>query len=267
MARIRIGDLMVRAGLIDEMQLQAALAYQRQWGGRLGDVLVSQGFLDEMMLWRGLSKQLNVPLVSLPELTVTPDVLGLVPLDIAVKLEVFPVARDERSVTVATSEPNNVGAVDELAFRSGLTVKTVLAPAREVEWAIRTYYRGVREPCPPPRLRRSIDLAALPDAATSSARPPQTGSAFAPTATPLGEIGRAGTPAPRTGVTGVTGLTGIPGAAAVGGVTRPPGVVDEQLHRQTVDTLRAVIELCVARGVFTREDLWHMLQGQAGTKR
>ena len=40
MARIRLGDLLLQAGLIDEMQLQSAVARQRQWGGKLGDVLV-----------------------------------------------------------------------------------------------------------------------------------------------------------------------------------------------------------------------------------
>ena len=54
MARIRLGDLLLQAGLIDEMQLQSAVARQRQWGGKLGDVLVTNGFIDEMMLWRGI---------------------------------------------------------------------------------------------------------------------------------------------------------------------------------------------------------------------
>ena len=60
MARLRIGDMLVKARLIDEMQLSSALAHQKKWGGRLGDVLIELGFLDEMMLWKGLSKQLGL---------------------------------------------------------------------------------------------------------------------------------------------------------------------------------------------------------------
>src|SRR5262249_53410088 len=108
MPRMRIGDMLVKAGLIDEMQLQAALAQQKQWGGKLGDILVDQGMLDEMMLWLGLSKQLDVPLISLPELVIPPDVLPLIPYDTCEKLDIFPILREERTLTIATSDPNNI---------------------------------------------------------------------------------------------------------------------------------------------------------------
>src|SRR4051812_5780160 len=149
MPRMKIGDMLVKAGLIDEMQLSAALAQQRNWGGKLGDILVEQGMLDEMMLWLGLSKQLDVPPVSLPQPVIPPDGPPPVARDTCEKLDIFPILRDERTITLATSAPNNVGALDEVAFRTGLKVKTVLAPSREVIWAIRTYYYGDRSPCPP----------------------------------------------------------------------------------------------------------------------
>src|SRR5688500_10510419 len=110
MARMRIGDMLIRARLIDDMQLNAALAQQRQWGGKLGDILVDLGFLDEMMLWLGLSRQLDVPLIQLPEMVITPDLLQLVPADMCERLECFPVQRDDRTLTIATSDPNNIGA-------------------------------------------------------------------------------------------------------------------------------------------------------------
>src|SRR3954462_7550204 len=115
MPRMKIGDMLVKAGLIDEMQLSAALAQQRNWGGKLGDILVDQGMLDEMMLWLGLSKQLDVPLVSLPDLVIPPDVLRLIPADTCEKLDIFPVIRDDRTLTIATSDPNNIGGVDEVS--------------------------------------------------------------------------------------------------------------------------------------------------------
>src|SRR5690242_12330175 len=122
MPRMRIGDMLVKAQLIDEIQLQAALSSQRQWGGKLGDILVDQGFLDEMMLWLGLSKQLDVPLVSLPDLVIPPNVLPLLPADMCEKLDIFPIIRDDRTLTLATSDPNNIGALDDVAFRTGLKV-------------------------------------------------------------------------------------------------------------------------------------------------
>lgn len=171
MARIRLGDLLVKAGLIDELQLQSALAHQRQWGGKLGDILVNNGFLDEMMLWRGLSKQLGVPLVSLPEQKIAPGMEKQIALDVCQKHSIFPMSRDDKGMTVATSDPGNVGGIDEIAFRLGVRLRVVLAPDREVEWALRRYYNGDMAPCPPPRLRRVIDGAA--QAQQQQPAPPQ----------------------------------------------------------------------------------------------
>src|SRR5690606_23879617 len=99
-----------------------------------------------------------------PSMTIPADVLSYVPVETCERLEIIPVARDDRTLTVATSDPNNVGALDEVAFRAGLKVKTVLAPQREVIWAIRHYYRGERAPCPPPRERRRLEEITDPHA-------------------------------------------------------------------------------------------------------
>src|SRR4051812_7015384 len=140
MARLRIGDMLIKAGLIDELQLQSALAQQKQWGGRLGDILVDKGFLDEMMLWRGLSKQLGVPLVSIPDTPLVPEIIAQLPREICEKHDIFPIRREDRVLTVATSDPSNVGALDDVGFRTGLKIKVVIAPAREIEWAIRHFH-------------------------------------------------------------------------------------------------------------------------------
>ena len=60
--RIKIGDLLVKAGVITDLQLRAALAEQQQWGGKLGDILVRMEFLTEEILVRALSKQTGLPL-------------------------------------------------------------------------------------------------------------------------------------------------------------------------------------------------------------
>lgn len=227
---MRIGDMLLKAGLIDEMQLNAALAQQRQWGGKLGDLLVDQGFLDEMMLWLGLSKQLDVPLVSLPEMVITTDLVTLIPVEMCERLDIFPVARDDRTFTVATSDPSNVGGLDEVAFRVGKKLKTVLAPQREVTWAIRTYYRGERATCPPPKTRRKIqsDPPYAQPVQQQQVPPPVSRAS-----TPLAQV--------RTDPNG-----------------QPPQTAEEQL-RQANEMLVALVELCIQRGLFTREELWERL--------
>jgi type IV pilus assembly protein PilB len=325
MARIRIGDLLQKAGLIDEMQLSAGLAHQRQWGGKLGDALVAMGFLDEMMLWRGLSKQLGVPLGNLAEYSFPAGIERVVPADLCRKHSLVPMARDERLLTAATSEPNNIGGVDEVAFRAGCRLRMVLAPDREIEWAIRRLYQGEFVPCPPPRVRRvvaepepavnthapgpvfdasSLSAAAqtplneiamarngqvgLPPAPSPASFPPGT---FAPgtfSPVPVGQpppttappnvaytVGRAPTASPFAVATS-PGAYGAPAAAAPSLGVPPPGYAAapvaappvppapsvEATLRETGQVLRAVVEVCIQRGLFTREEFLARVRAQ-----
>jgi len=230
---------MVRAGLIDEMQLQAALAQQRQWGGKLGDILVNNGFLDEMMLWRGLSKQLGVELVSLPELKLLAGIEKQIPLELCEKHSIFPLQRDDKSLTVATPDPANVDGIDEVAFRLGVRLKIVLAPDREVQWAIRHHLQGDRSPCPPPRERRVLGGGSpLPEA-------PQTQPSLAPqgAGTPVAELAR----------------LALAQAQAVANSAAPSPEAEAML-RDTAHLLRFLVEACAQRGIFTREEYLQKLK-------
>ena len=72
MASIRLGDLLVKAKVISDSQLKAALAEQQKWGGKLGELLVRMNFLTEDMLVKALSKQMNVPAVNLESVAGVP---------------------------------------------------------------------------------------------------------------------------------------------------------------------------------------------------
>lgn len=254
MARIKLGDLMIKAGLIDEMQLQSALAVQKQWGGKLGDVLVNNGFIDEMMLWKGLSHQLGVPLVSLPDETITPGIQKVLPVDLCLKHAIFPLSRDDKSVTIATSDPNNLDGIDEVTFRVGARVKLVLAPDREIEWAIRHYFQGDPSPCPPPRTKRPTtntnpqqQMTVVHDDAASMTPGPALGQ---PTQTSAAEL---------AAVAARMATTAAATAAAAARPATPwwaqPTATDAEVAiRETAHLLRFLVEACVQRGVFTREE-------------
>lgn len=249
MARIRLGDLLILAGLIDELQLQSALSLQKQWGGKLGDVLVNNGFLDEMMLWRGLSKQLGVPLVSLPDERLVPGIEKQVPLALCEKHSIFPLQRDDKALTLATSDPNNVGGLDEVAFRVGTRLRIVLAPDREIEWAIRRYHKGDPSPCPPPRTKRIADD---PQAAPSIP-PPSPPPAAVPS---LGQSTQ--TSAAELAAMAALALQGAQRAASATAPpaawwTQPTATEAEVAVRETAHLLRFLVEACVQRGIFTRE--------------
>jgi len=238
---MKLGDLMIKAGLIDEMQLQSALALQRQWGGKLGDVLVNNGFIDEVMLWRGLSKQLGVPLVSLPDERLMPGIEAQLSLDLCQKHSVFPIARDDKGLTIATSDPNNVGGLDEVAFRVGTRLRIVLAPDREIEWAIRRAFMGDTSPCPPPRTRRPIESG------ISMAAPPP-----APPPVPTGSLGQS----PATSAAELAALAARVAAGAPASTSWLQQATPSEAEvaiRETAHLLRYLVEACVQRGIFTRE--------------
>ena len=140
MARVRIGELLVRQGRIDELQLQSALAHQARWGGRLGRAVVHLGFLDEATLLESLSEQLETPCITIGDRPVAPDVLALVPPRLIRSRKVLPLARLKESrrgpLVVALSDPGDLAVLDEIGFASGLDVRPALATEADLDQAI-----------------------------------------------------------------------------------------------------------------------------------
>src|SRR5438132_7945826 len=142
--RIKIGDLLVKAGVITDLQLRAALAEQGQWGGKLGDILVRMEFLTEEILVRALSKQTGIPRA---DLTGDPDraSLALIPPDVAEEFGLVPIGlKDEgRTIVVAMSDPLNIGVTDHLRSLTGAKkIDSQLAGASAIRNAISRWYRG-----------------------------------------------------------------------------------------------------------------------------
>jgi type IV pilus assembly protein PilB len=141
MEKIRLGDLLVKAGAISESQLQRALEEQRLTHSRLGEVLIKNGWVTERHLAGALAQQLKKPLVSLARFKPMPEALRLVPEQIARRLEVFPMSVSGSDLlTVAISDPLNVFALDELRMLTGMEVEMNLATPTEIRRALDTAY-------------------------------------------------------------------------------------------------------------------------------
>jgi hypothetical protein len=136
-ARLPIGQLLVEKGHLDPWQLQSALAHQQRWGGRLGEAVASLGFLPERVVLAEVAAQLGVGYLESGERTVAPEVVALVPERLIRARRVFPlgVAPGGRrgTLVVATPEPQDLTALDEVAFATGMTVRAVLSSVRDVE--------------------------------------------------------------------------------------------------------------------------------------
>ncbi len=140
MARVRIGELLMRQGRIDELQLQSALAHQSRWGGRLGRAVVHLGFLDEATLLEAVAEQLGTPFITIGDRQVDPAVLALVPPKLVRGRRVLPLARLTESrrgpLVVALADPGDLAVLDELAFVTGLDVRPALATEADLDQAI-----------------------------------------------------------------------------------------------------------------------------------
>jgi len=142
--RIRLGELLLRAGVLTEEQLRSALAEQKKWGGKLGSLLVDMNFLDEDLLVKALSKQLGLPRVDFNGLVIPEQALKKLEASFAEERQVLPINLDPGKglLIVAMADPDNLGLVDEIAFRTGCRVKVAIAGERGLARAIREQYYG-----------------------------------------------------------------------------------------------------------------------------
>lgn len=136
----RLGELLVRENLISLAQLQKAQEEQRKTGARLGYSLTKLGILDETELTNFLSKQYGVPSINLSDFEISPDVLQLVPAELAKRHQLLPVNRAGATLIVAMSDPSNIYAIDDLKFRTGLNIEVVVASEVAIDEAISRYY-------------------------------------------------------------------------------------------------------------------------------
>lgn len=143
-ARLPLGQLLMQQGRLDQYQLLSALAHQQQWGGRIGEAIAALGFLSETEVLNTVAQQLGVRHVRIGDYAVAPHVLRRVPEKLVRARKVMPLAVLSESrrgpLVVATSDPQNLHALDEVAFASGLVVRAALASAADVERAIERHY-------------------------------------------------------------------------------------------------------------------------------
>ena len=146
-AKKRIGEMLLEAGIIDETQLKAALGHQRQWGVRLGQALVDLKLATEADIVGALSVKYGFAVAELGALEpyALEQALKLLPREFALRNNVLPMAADTASITVAMSDPTNLAVVDEIRFRTGRKVKVCIGGDREVAEAVRRHYPGGNE--------------------------------------------------------------------------------------------------------------------------
>jgi type IV pilus assembly protein PilB len=139
----KLGEMLVKAQLITEAQLEEAIKVQRREGGKLGSIAVRQGFCSDQDIVSFLGMQYGVPAADLDQWpAIEANVIALVPAELANKHKVLPLQRSGNVLTLAMSDPTDIFAMDDVRFHTGYNIDPVVSSEMGLIRAIERYYGG-----------------------------------------------------------------------------------------------------------------------------
>jgi type IV pilus assembly protein PilB len=139
-ARTLLGTSLLQDGWITQEQLDLAIRESKRKGAMLGQTLIGLGFITEKVLAHYLAEGTQTGLVDLSIPFIPPEILELVPYDLATQFQVLPIAKQGNVLNLAMADPLNIVAVDTIESRTGLNVNTQTAPTQELIEAIERHY-------------------------------------------------------------------------------------------------------------------------------
>ena len=138
---MKLGQMLVKAGVITNEQLESALNSQRDQGGRLGYNLVRMKLITEEDLNSYLARQNRIEAINIDSLKIEPEVLQLVPAKLAIRYEVIPVERVGKTLVVAMADPHNLFTIDDLRFSLGMEIEPHICASSMIQRALDKVYR------------------------------------------------------------------------------------------------------------------------------
>lgn len=246
MPSIRLGDLLVKAKVVSESQLKAALAEQQKWGGKLGEILVRMDLVTEDMLVKALSKQLGVPAVNLEAVQgVPPHVRAKLPVETARDLVALPIQlRDEvKTLIVAMAEPQNLKHLDTLRSLSRCKIVPQIAGRQAIARAFGRFYDGAGDLDDIEGSFKLVDSQGhtiIKNTEEIAAKRKATREAIPVVAPPA-----------RT-----ASLQDVPSSSPAPSTKTPAEQLKaiEDAQRKEVGALKAMVELLIEKGIFTRDE-------------
>ena len=136
-----LGEMLVAANLIDEVQMRIALAEQHRTGKRFGSTLVELKFVDENVLAAFLSRQVEIPCISLLHVDIPKKVLKRLSTRLARDLHAIPIRWTEGRFEVAMTDPTDPASILRLEEELGGPVTPLIAPQSSVEKMLDRFYQ------------------------------------------------------------------------------------------------------------------------------
>lgn len=137
----RLGQLLMRAGIITDKQLNDALEVHRATGSPLGRVLVDLGYATQAAILAVMAKQIGIEYVDFAERHPEPAAVAAVPKELAQRYTLMPVAITDSQLLVAMADPQNVLALDDLRIITGFEIKPAISTKDDIIVAIEEFYK------------------------------------------------------------------------------------------------------------------------------
>jgi hypothetical protein len=272
--RAKLGQMLVAAGAIEPVQLAKALEEQKRNGGLLGVALVRLGFVDERAIVRAVASQLKLPVVQLKGKQISSDVLDLVPIDLVEKHRCLPLLvngeGDSRVLYLGMEDPSDPDVVAEICTLVGMNVQAVLVAPADLNDGIFRHYEcsgfaaepllAAEPPSDAPPLGASSPLGKSTFAPEMNAIDPNTDD-MEPTC--LDDFG------PEPSFVGLDELGSDEPDGPLEFEDSPALAPDEPAEQSKGASassdalLRAIAQLLVEKGVFTREELVRQLMAMS----
>jgi len=135
-----LGELLVKDKHLSDDQLTEALTYREKNNVPLGTAIVSLGFLSEEEMAQALSRHLGYPYIDLNQFEVYADAVDLIPMEIAKKYLVMPIHRIRSFLTLAMVDPTDLDVIEDIRFRTALSIQPVIASESGIMNAVNKYY-------------------------------------------------------------------------------------------------------------------------------
>lgn len=149
----RIGEVLLERGVIDQKELEKALAHQKVNGGLMGQILISLGMVTEEEIALALTAQYGFPYLPLESYEIDPSLAQMVPEEMARQYCLIPVDRIGNALTLAMADPSNIQAIEDIELLTKCIVQTFVSTPSDITKAIDKYYKrsnGHRPPASQP---------------------------------------------------------------------------------------------------------------------
>jgi len=138
----KLGEILVKERVISQDELDRALDIRQTDGRKIGEILVQLECATEEEILSHLALQLGIPYVKLVSYDLKPEIISLIPLEVAQKHNVIPIDIVGRYLTVAMFDPLDDGLLEQLEADTGMNIQVVAATSEDINGAIEKYYLG-----------------------------------------------------------------------------------------------------------------------------